>query len=488
MFQKLVLSVVLACAMSVVAFFLIIKVIDFNEYKPKIQKSIKMSTGYDVLIKGDVALSLSPVGVSVFDVELINPQYRSETPFASLGSLSIAVEIVPLFNKEIKVKYIEIDRLHVSMEKTKDGRLNYELLSASKAAGDRKAKEAKESKENNASSVEAFHFPLVNIKKIKFNDAALSYHDLGTQTKIQAEHLTIDVRDIQYDASKNSKLQALSFKLDASIDKLIYDAFTLQGVVLNAQMKEANIMMDAVSYTLFDGMFQGNGTLDLSGKNPKVSIKQKVSDLKLVGLSKALWKKSYLEGNANGELKLAFSLADASMFKNTLNGFVHLDGKNITLKGYDLDTIVGSLKDPQNLNIVQLINGNLGIVEGGSSLLSHVVVHTDIGYSKVSLSDVALSSAKYRIAAKGALNIVEEKFLDVVLAILDAKGCSTFSQTIVGSFNKPALKVDETTIAVIANTALSLFGKTKKVAPETVKDNADCTPFYEGLVKHPEIK
>jgi AsmA protein len=174
--------------------------------------------------------------------------------------------------------------------------------------------------------------------------------------------------------------------------------------------------------------------------------------------------------------------------KNTLNGFVHLDGKNITLKGYDIDVITTSLKDPQNLNIVQLINGNLGITEGASSLLSQIAMHTELGYGEVKLSDVALSSAKHRIAAKGALNIVEEKVLDVKLAILDAKGCATFEQTIVGSFKKPVLKVDETTINTITNVALSLFWKNKKVAVETPKDTVNCTTFYEGLVKHPEIK
>jgi len=45
MFQKVLLSIILFCAISIVAFFLIIKVIDFNEYKPKIQKAIKDNTG-----------------------------------------------------------------------------------------------------------------------------------------------------------------------------------------------------------------------------------------------------------------------------------------------------------------------------------------------------------------------------------------------------------------------------------------------------------
>ena len=106
MFQKIVLSIVLFFSLSIVTFFLLIKVIDFNEYKPKIHKAIKESTGYEVLIRGDIVLSLSPVGVRIFESEIINPQYRADAPFATLESFDIALEIAPLLRKEIKIKYV----------------------------------------------------------------------------------------------------------------------------------------------------------------------------------------------------------------------------------------------------------------------------------------------------------------------------------------------------------------------------------------------
>jgi len=484
MFQKFLLSIVLVCAFVVVAFFLVIKVIDFNEYKPKIHKAIKDSTGYEVMIKGDVALSLSPVGITVFDVELSNPDFKSETPFATLGSFAIALEITPLFHKEIKVKYIEIDRLHVSIAKIKEGKFNFDLASRKMA----NEKKSKETKEVNATVSHEMQFPLVNINKVKFTEARIAYEDQVLGTTMLAENVDIDIRDIQYDIAKQTKLQALSFKADTAVEKLSYDGFSVQALSTNLHLKDANLVMENLIYTFLEASFQGSGTLDLSGKNPKLALKHKINNLKLATLTKAFWKKAFLEGDANGELKLACTLSHMGTLKNTLNGFVHLDGKNITLKGYDIDVITTSLKDPQNLNIVQLINGNFGTVEGGSSLLQHVAVHTDVGYGEVKLSDVALSSTKHRIAAKGALNIIEEKLLDVKLAMLDQKGCATFEQTIVGSFNKPALKVDETTINSIANAALALLGKNKKVAIETPKETVKCTPFYEGSVKHPEIK
>ena len=119
MFQKIGLSVVLFFTLSIVLFFLVIKVIDFNEYKPKIQKMIKEATGYELAIKGDITLSLTPVGVSILNVEVSNPSYQGEAPFAQLGSFDVAIEIAPLLRKEVKIKYIALENLTLLIEKGK---------------------------------------------------------------------------------------------------------------------------------------------------------------------------------------------------------------------------------------------------------------------------------------------------------------------------------------------------------------------------------
>lgn len=477
----MLLSVVLFCAVSVVAFFLIIKVIDFNEYKPRIQKAIKENTGYDLTIKGDIALSLSPVGVSIFDIEIKTPYVPSEPPFATLGSLDVAVEIAPLFHKEIKIKHVALDKLALNLEKDKEGKFNFELFDAKQSVD-------KKNKDQNKTVQKELDFPLVNIKKIKFSNTMVMFSDGAKGTKSGAENINLAIYDIHVDVAKQARLQGLFFKGDAQIGTLYYDTNRISELSTNLEMKDAMVMMDNLQYTLFDSLMQGSGKLDLSGKTPKISLKHKIAELKLTPLSKALFGKEVLEGNANGELKLSCSLGDMHMIKSTLSGFVHLAGENVTLKGYDFDAIVSSVQDPKNTNLVQLFSGTLGHANGTSSLLEHVVAKTDIGYSEASLSDVALSSAKHRVALKGALQIVDEKFLDVKVGVLNAKGCATFEQTITGKFKKPVLKIDENTINTIANVALSLVGKAKKTPTEQAKNDENCTPFYEGMVKHPETK
>lgn len=480
MFQKIVLSIVLFFAFSIVVFFLMIKVIDFNEYKPRIQKAIKENTGYEVMIRGDITLSLSPAGVSIFDIEITNPTYHPETPFAKLGSFDVALDLSALLKKEFKVKHISIDSLKAMVEKTKEGKFNYELLSPTKNS-------EKKSKESNATFEKEEGFPLVNVKKIKFSNADVTYVDAKSNAQVVFEKMNLDMNDIKYDISKH-RLQAFSFMGDMHIDKIQYANYALKDISASFEMKDAIAISENLHYTLFDTPIQGSGKFDVSGKQPKISIKSKIVGLKLTNLTREIWNKNFLEGNANGDFKLSFFVGDAHTFKSTLNGFIQLYGEEVILRGYDIDKIALALDPNQRSKgflLGNLLAGAVGMSKGESSTLKEVNTKVDIGYSEIQLTDVALSTATNRLALKGTINIVDEKFIDFKTALLDSKGCATFQQKMSGSFAKPSVKVDDATITALSNVVLS-FSTKPKAAPSPAKQHDEnCTVFYEGVVKHP---
>lgn len=478
MFQKILLSIVLFFAFSIVVFFLLIKVIDFNEYKPRIQKAIKENTGYELIIRGDITLSLSPAGVSIFDVEITNPTYHPELPFAKLGSFDVALDLSALLKKEIKVRHIAVDNLNLMVEKTKEGKFNYELSSVPKTI-------EKKVKDGNITLDKESSFPLVNVKKIKFSNANVTYTDESNTTKIAFDKINLDINDIRYDASK-SHMQAFFFMADTHIDKIQYANYALKDVSMSFEMKDAIAVSENIHYTLFDTAVQGAGKFDFSGKQPKISIKSKVVGLKLANLSRELWDKELLEGSANGDFKLSFFMGDAHTFKSTLNGFVQLYGENVTLKSYDIDKIALTLDPNQRskgFTFGNILSSTTGAFKGGSTLLKEINTKVDIGYSEVQLSDVALSTAANRVALKGALNIVDDKFIDFKTALLDSKGCATFEQKISGSFTKPSVKVDDALVKSLSNVVLSFSSKSKTVSKQ---NDENCTVFYEGVIKHPQ--
>lgn len=481
MFQKIGLSVVLFFTLSIVLFFLVIKVIDFNEYKPKIQKMIKEATGYELAIKGDVTLSLTPVGVSILNVEVSNPCYQGEAPFAQLGSFDVAIEIAPLLHKEVKVKYVVLNGLTFLIEKSKEGKFNFEIPTA-------KTVSEKKQNDTNSSIPKENNLPLVNVKKIKFEDANIRYVDNQTNRQVTLENIDLSINDINYDALK-SKLQALSFKAESTIAQAKYDKYTIKDIAMNFDMKDSLAVIESLKYTMFDSVIQGNGKVDLSGKLPNISVKSKITDLKLSNLSKELFAEPFLEGTANGDLKLSFVLGDMTTIKSTLGGFVQLFAEGVNVKGYDVDKILstfdGSQKNIKEANFASILSGSMEGFKGSNSVLKQINTKVDIGYSEIKLSDVALSTNRNRAALSGALQIVEEKILDVKIALLDAKGCSVFEQTVVGTFDKPALKLDEKSFNAIANVALSLLGKSKAIQNPPKTPDETCVLFYEGVVKHP---
>jgi len=477
MFQKILLSIVLFFAISIVAFFLLLKVIDFNEYKPRIQKAIKENTGYEVMIRGDITLSLSPAGVSIFDVEIINPSHQPEIPFAKLGSFDVALDLSALLKKEVKIRHVSVDNLSVFIEKDKEGKYSYELPLVPKV-------NEKKEKEDNVTLEKEEDFPLVNVKKIEINNANIVYTDVTHNTQITFEKIDLNINDINYDVSKH-RLQSLLCTMDTHIAKIQYGTYTVHDIWMSLGMKDAIAVSENIRYTLFDTPILGSGKFDLSGKQPKISIRSKIIDLKLANVSRELWNQDLLEGSADGEFRLSFFVGDSYTFKSTLNGFVQLYGENVTLKGYDIDKIALALdpnQRPKGFNFGNLVASATGAFKGGNTLLKEINTKIDIGYSEIKLTDVAMSSAINRVAMKGSVNIVDEKFMNLGVAILDAKGCPSFEQKTSGSFSKPSMKVEGTAITALNNVMLSFSTKPKATSKHS---DENCTVFYDGVIRQP---
>ncbi len=130
-------------------------------------------------------------------------------------------------------------------------------------------------------------------------------------------------------------------------------------------------------------------------------------------------------------------------------------------------------------------------LKGGTTAIERLHVKIDIAKSIATLSDVAIATAGNRIAVKGSINIVDESLKGVSVAILDKKGCASYSQNISGSLSNPKGKsltskdeVSVEQVQEVVSMVSSFFGKSKKKKVEK-KSNDDCKPFYKGVVKHP---
>jgi len=94
--------------------------------------------------------------------------------------------------------------------------------------------------------------------------------------------------------------------------------------------------------------------------------------------------------------------------------------------------------------------------------------------------DVALSTHRNRIALRGGIDFVNERFNGVTVAVIDAKGCASVRQKIRGSFRKPQIEQPKI-LRSLTGPAITLLKKGRDLLP-----GGKCDVFYAGSVAPPK--
>ena len=89
-----------------------------------------------------------------------------------------------------------------------------------------------------------------------------------------------------------------------------------------------------------------------------------------------------------------------------------------------------------------------------------------------------MATNEYRIALKGSLDFVNERFNDVIVAVVDEKGCATVRQKIRGPFGNPVVE-NASVLQSVAGPVLKLFKQAKKLL------GGKCEVVYAGSVAPP---
>ena len=120
--------------------------------------------------------------------------------------------------------------------------------------------------------------------------------------------------------------------------------------------------------------------------------------------------------------------------------------------------------------------------QGGKGVIAKLVSVWTFENGVAEAADVAMATQKRRIAMKGGLNLVENRFENAVVAVLDERGCAVLSQKIHGPFSNPEIGN--------INVLKSLTSPVMNLVKSVVKlfDSGPCDVFYSGSVAPPEPK
>ncbi len=159
-------------------------VFDPNDYKDKISAGVKDATGRDLVIEGELQLSLFPwLAIDIGRMELGNAPGFDDTPFASFESARLSVRVMPmLLRREVVIGTAALDSLRVNLQVRKDGTGNWEDFGE---AGEDSADEGTDEAADESGS------PTIDVASISVTDAALTFTDASTGDRFELSDLKL---------------------------------------------------------------------------------------------------------------------------------------------------------------------------------------------------------------------------------------------------------------------------------------------------------
>jgi AsmA protein len=160
-----VVIVLLAVALLAVHLF-----VNPNDYKPRIAAAVKEATGRELVLQGDIKLSVFPwIALELGPASLGNPEGFPEQPFVSFQRASVRVKLLPLLSKRLEVGRVELDGLDLKLLKNAAGKGNWEGFGGSKENA------PAETQPKSSGGV------LAGIEGIKITNARASYQNLTVE-------------------------------------------------------------------------------------------------------------------------------------------------------------------------------------------------------------------------------------------------------------------------------------------------------------------
>jgi AsmA protein len=100
-----------------------------NDYKARIAAAVKESTGRDLIVTGDVKLSLFPwLAMELGPATLANPPGFGGEPFLTFKGATVRVRLFPLLVRHLDMERIELKGLDVRLRRNTQGHGNWEDL------------------------------------------------------------------------------------------------------------------------------------------------------------------------------------------------------------------------------------------------------------------------------------------------------------------------------------------------------------------------
>ena len=253
--------------------------ININSFRPKIESELTNALGRPVTL-GDLSLSLFGGTVGVENVSIADDPAFSKSPFITMKSLKVGVELMPLiFSRQLNITGIELEEPQITLLKASDGTWNFSSL------GGTNQNKSPEAATPSASQK-------LSVAKLEIKDGKLSIGKVNSTAKPQVyDELNAKVSDFSFTSQfpfeltvnlpGGGEVRTLAGKKAGPINRIRNS----QETPLDAAMKVKNLDLAASGFvdqaSGIGGSVDLEGTLNSTGSQAKLAGTVTCEKLKL---------------------------------------------------------------------------------------------------------------------------------------------------------------------------------------------------------------
>jgi uncharacterized protein involved in outer membrane biogenesis len=446
--------------------------VDANAYKPRLEAAASGALGMEVRVGGRLGIGFFPgLRITLEDVHIRN----RGTDVASAKAARLGIDLLPLLRKQVRIGKIALKQPQISIERDRDGTFNFERPEA--AGGT---------------------LPARYLARVSISGGTLLYADKQSGEGFEAGDCSLDVRHLRLSGGESPGLMKnLSVTAELACGEIRTKDFIVSDLKLSVVGKGGVFDLKPVSMRVFGGQGLGNIRADYSGAVPRYDVRYSLSQFHIEDFLKTLSPKKVAEGSMDFSANLSMQGKSVNEMKQTIEGQISLRGENLALNGRDLDKEFARFESSQNFNLVDVgaffIAGPFGLAvtkgydfasifqgSGGHSDIRTLVSDWKVEHGVAQAQDVAMATNKNRIALRGGLDFANQRFSDVTVALIDAKGCATVRQKIRGRFQKPVVE-KPSILKSLTGPAVEMLKKGAELLP-----GGECNVFYAGSVAPPK--
>ena len=458
-------AVLLLAALAIFIF------VDADAYKPRVESALSDAFAMNVTVEGRMGISFAPqLRFTLSSVRVIN----QGTELAFVKEADIAIELLPLLQREIRYGNITLEGTRVSIIRDRDGRYNYQRpLGANQA-------------------FRALHLP-----KVTFADLIVVYADKQSGGGFESSSCKGALAEMRHPGGA-PLLRRLSLQGEFACAGVRGKNKAITDLKFSVKATDGVYDFTPINMRALGGSGSGTMHMDRSVEIPVYKISYTLKKFHIEEFFKAQPSGKSVTGLMDFSTTLSAQGLTRVAMRQSAHGEMTLSGTNLVLKGMDLDAELVKFESSQNINLIDvsalLFAGpvglavskgydfsGIGVKTNASTEIRTVVSRWKVEKGVAHAVDVALATTANRLALHGGLDFVTDEYRDVTIALLDASGCAKAQQKITGAFSKPI--TDQSGVLVPIGPILKLLNKAKTLISGP---GATCAVFYSGSVAAPK--